>query len=67
LCYSKCDDGYTGVGPVCWSNCVGDNTYDCGAFCAINSNDCISTSVIVSVIPVASLVLLLPENKCPGE
>ena len=20
LCYQKCDDGYTGVGPVCWES-----------------------------------------------
>lgn len=33
LCYPKCNDGYKGVGPVCWQICpVG--YVDTGAFCS---------------------------------
>lgn len=32
LCYPKCKEGYTGVGPVCWQNCP-DGFRDDGAYC----------------------------------
>ena len=32
LCYSKCTDGFTGVGPVCWGQCPADFA-DHGATC----------------------------------
>lgn len=31
LCYPKCQDGYTGVGPVCWEDC--GNLTAVGIFC----------------------------------
>lgn len=67
LCYPPCEDGYYGVGPVCWFSCTGTYAYDCGLFCSKNYQDCIETSIIISAIPVASLVLLIPENKCDGS
>jgi len=33
LCYSKCKDGFSGVGPVCWRTCPSGYRDD-GAFCA---------------------------------
>lgn len=33
LCYTKCRDGFTGVGPVCWRSCPSGYRDD-GAFCA---------------------------------
>ena len=33
LCYPHCDEGYYGVGPVCWQYCP-DGFRDDGAFCA---------------------------------
>lgn len=44
LCYSKCDAGYSGVGPVCWSQCDGSQV-NCGAACAKTSADCATTTV----------------------
>lgn len=32
LCYPKCRENYTGVGPVCWQNCI-NGFRDDGAFC----------------------------------
>jgi hypothetical protein len=32
LCYPKCAENYTGVGPVCWQNCPSNFRND-GAFC----------------------------------
>lgn len=66
LCYQKCATDYYGVGPVCWFTCTGTFSHDCGIFCSKNYNDCVDTSLIVAAIPVASLVLLVPENKCDG-
>jgi hypothetical protein len=33
LCYTPCQDGYKGVGPVCWQSCPPEFRDD-GAFCA---------------------------------
>ena len=33
LCYPKCKDGYTGVGPVCWQGPCPPNTTDVGVTC----------------------------------
>ena len=33
LCYTKCNDGYKGIGPVCWGTCP-PGFRDDGAFCA---------------------------------
>ena len=32
LCYDYCEDGYDGIGPVCWGVCPSDTTA-CGALC----------------------------------
>ena len=44
LCYPVCDSDFVGVGPVCWqSECVGKNSYSCGAvFCAESERKCYS-------------------------
>lgn len=34
LCYDKCDSGYDGIGPVCWSYCPPEAPVSCGAGCA---------------------------------
>ena len=33
LCYPKCRDGYTGVGPICWAATCPANTTDSGVSC----------------------------------
>jgi hypothetical protein len=38
LCYPRCDNGYSGVGPVCWGQCS-VNTKDIGALCNKDSYD----------------------------
>lgn len=42
LCYTKCKDGYYGVGPVCWKRCNNRASVDCGAACASSSAACAS-------------------------
>jgi hypothetical protein len=37
LCYTRCRDGYHGVGPVCWSHCPAGYKDD-GATCRIDAN-----------------------------
>jgi len=33
LCYPECEDGYDGIGPVCWKGCP-DSSYEvCGLLC----------------------------------
>ena len=38
LCYEKCKDGYTNVGPRCWLNCP-SGFRDDGAYCAKKTKD----------------------------
>ena len=33
MCYDKCKEGYTGVGPVCWQDCPKDFPYLLGPTC----------------------------------
>ena len=34
LCYPYCEEGYSGVGPVCWQNCPHEKGFrNDGAFC----------------------------------
>jgi hypothetical protein len=44
LCYTPCDPGYSGVGPVCWSSCPADYPVACGALCATSQAEC-STAI----------------------
>jgi len=39
LCYGACNDGMSGIGPVCWAGCPSGWT-QCGALCMENSSDC---------------------------
>jgi hypothetical protein len=39
LCYKKCNGGYNGIGPVCWSRAP-NGWVDCGMGSAINSVTC---------------------------
>jgi hypothetical protein len=32
LCYNRCKNGYTGIGPICWENCQ-HGYHDDGLFC----------------------------------
>ena len=41
LCYPYCNQGFYGVGPVCWRSCGGDTPTDCGAACATNAGTCV--------------------------
>jgi len=43
LCYTPCNDGYSGNGPICWSDCPSNYPYSCGeVFCAVTSRECTS-------------------------
>lgn len=44
LCYPLCNQGYYGVGPVCWKYCSGSDSFDCGAFCSTSQQECASTT-----------------------
>lgn len=40
LCYSRCNNGYNGVGPVCWGTCPAAFPVNCGAGCATSQDAC---------------------------
>lgn len=41
LCYNPCGNGYSGKGPICWSNCDETFSYSCGeVFCAVSTTAC---------------------------
>jgi len=39
LCYNKCNDGFYGIGGVCWGDCPAD-TQQCGIICLGPTEDC---------------------------
>lgn len=41
LCYTPCNDGFHGEGPVCWEDCP-DGTNGCGALCLVDGETCTS-------------------------
>mmetsp|Transcript_29979 Transcript_29979/g.71994 ORF Transcript_29979/g.71994 Transcript_29979/m.71994 type:complete len:364 (+) Transcript_29979:265-1356(+) len=61
LCYDPCDDGFHGVGPVCWSN-TPNGWVNCGAGDAATTGDCVSaistqvTSVVQSAVKIVGLL-----------
>lgn len=58
LCYSQCNSGYKGVGPVCWEKCSGDYPVECGAACATSSTACAEKTadmIITTVEAVANI------------
>ncbi len=67
LCYTKCNPGYTGIGPVCWEvTCPkvnGKQWVDCGAGCATSDNDCataivdMTTTPLIAILNIAGLIL----------
>jgi len=40
LCYTPCESGSDGVGPVCWDHCPADYPVACGAACASSQAAC---------------------------
>lgn len=40
LCYPFCQNTFYGVGPVCWKQCAGYTSVDCGAACANSGLAC---------------------------
>lgn len=57
LCYPQCDQGFGGVGPVCWQYCDTDR-FDCGAACAKDGGQCaiaVVDMVLAPIIMAASL------------
>jgi len=54
LCYTPCNAGYTGVGPVCWGGCPSGWT-QCGAACGVNASEC-SGKIIDMVEATAEMV-----------
>lgn len=67
LCYTKCRDGFVGVGPVCWEvtcpNIDGQQWIDCGAGCAKTSGKCataiidMATTPLIAVLNIAGMVI----------
>lgn len=59
LCYKPCEDGYHGVGPVCWSN-TPNGWVNCGAGDAATVEDCYTvistqvTSVVQSAVKIVT-------------
>jgi hypothetical protein len=51
LCYSACNAGMYGVGPVCWQNCPAGKV-NCGAGCASSTTTCVSDTANMVVAPI---------------
>lgn len=63
LCYPKCQNDYTGVGPVCWQNCPSQQNVDCGAGCATTKGQCakavftMTSAPIIAAVKIAALIV----------
>lgn len=68
LCYENCDDGYTGVGPVCWGmspTVDGQKWVDCGMGSAADDTTCgfvIADQVLGPIFAVIDIVSLGSAN-----
>ena len=60
LCYEKCADNYKGIGPVCWADCQGDYSVDCGVFCSVSKSKC-SNVMIEMGLTVANLLIQIAK------
>ena len=60
LCYKRCEDSHSGVGPVCWSRCPPEMPVDCGAVCGKTAGDC-ADAIIAQVIDTGSFVKSIVE------
>ena len=47
LCYTPCESGWNGVGPVCWEQCP-PGWFECGAICVENAGRC--TAKVLSIV-----------------
>ena len=63
LCYPKCQNDFTGRGPVCWQNCPSQQDVDCGAGCATTKGECakavftMTSAPIIAAVKIAALVV----------
>lgn len=51
LCYPYCNDGFYGVGPICWQKCGDVNQADCAAACAKDTVTCVLAVVDQVIAP----------------
>lgn len=64
LCYSNCNAGYSGVGPVCWNSCPAGKQA-CGMGCADNGEVC--TAVVANqVVNSLQLVAIIASAGAAG-
>lgn len=40
LCYEKCEENYSGLGPVCWQKCPSSQPISCYGGCASTEKEC---------------------------
>ena len=72
LCYTPCESGYDGVGPVCWSQ-TPSGWVNCGAGDARTEEDCATaisaqvTSVIQSAVKIVTLLTGQEEAEVAEE
>lgn len=65
LCYSKCSNGYVGVGPACWLQCVyTGRPFDCGVLCVETVNQCaqFGTGISAAGLSLLSTLMVVPED-----
>lgn len=61
LCYKRCNDGFAGVGPVCWGSCPEKMPVNCGAMCAESKATCAlaTTNAVTSPFLSAGSIALI--------
>lgn len=65
LCYDRCREGYSGVGPVCWASCP-DGYKDDGALCRRDAHIISANNSSCPWSDVCGLTLSKGCSKCPS-
>lgn len=59
LCYNKCQGDFEGIGPICWQNCRGNQSFQCGIGCASDVNSCATATTDMITAPILLLFGLI--------
>lgn len=68
-CYPVCEEGFNGVGPLCWKQCTGVTSVDCGAACGSSTKVCMSNifnmvkNVLEAVKKIAETILSYDDTN----
>ena len=67
LCFTKCPDNASGMGPFCWFSCPNEFEYSAGAMCCVNESMCKAKAVDLAVKIPTDIVHLVADRENPAK